>query len=152
MTRQKRRIFAILMTLSFIALFFTLPLMENKPLTFVAIALFASLLTQPVRKGLKLSLGNLWEQKDSDLDERQQAIKNQAYRWSYRVMIFASIIVIMIGRTVLQSAVPDTPERAFNLLLWFMVGFALLQLWLPQFLIAWLEPDDIQADPLKEKA
>lgn len=151
MTRQKRRIFALLLALIFIAFLFMMPLAHHYPLVFFLISALALLSMFLLQRRLKLSLGNLWQQKDVDLDERQQIVKNQVYRTSYRIMTIASIIVVLTGSIILRNAVAESPERAFNLLLWFTIGFTVLQALLPQFLMAWLEPDDINAESITAK-
>jgi len=84
--------------------------------------------------------GQLAQQSDDALDERQLATRDRAYLESYRVLsgvLIFGLLVVGIASDVLDRPITLT----FATTNWFMMGAILISVILPSAIVAWQEPD-----------
>ena len=96
------------------------------------------------------SFGNLkWvtqeiaNQKDGELDERQQTVRNRAYLRSYRILSVAVMVLVLYVQISVDFDISWLPplDRVVGFSIPF--GFLWLVITLPTAIIAWNEPDPI---------
>ena len=99
---------------------------------------------------LNRATGTVADKPKSVLDERQEAMRNRAYRLSYQIMMVLALLLGLAFALVRSSFTPypsffalSDPEAALMAALG--VYFVLLFI-LPTTMIAWLEPDPIHEE------
>jgi len=86
----------------------------------------------------RLNATRIASMSDKEIDERQKRVRDQAYRYAYRSMIWVATVVLVLIITVsILTNSQGTPD--FPVLL--AIGFLWLMMLLPTWIVAWTEQD-----------
>jgi hypothetical protein len=86
----------------------------------------------------KLNATRIASMSDKEIDERQKRVRDQAYRYAYRIMMWvATVVVVLIITLSILTLSRDAP----NFPVIPAIGFLWLMMLLPTWIVAWTEQD-----------